>query len=216
MQRLRLWTAGLVAQIDSIVGRIENHEAVASSTLRAAARAAARARVQLARVGRDGVALRQRLEEARENEARWRDRAIRLVANDEAQALECLRRRRAEERAVASLGERLREHEHAERALAADVAAVEERLRGLRERHHLLATRESRTTAVSNLPDLDSFEVFERWEMAVAEREITGGHGGEPRDAFAAEFERAEQESDLRAELEGLRFETVNHEEDSQ
>ena len=216
MQRLRLWTAGLVAQVDSIVGRIENHEAVAASTLRAAARAAARARVQLARVGRDGAALRQRLAEARESEARWRARAIQLSARDEAQALECLRRRRADERAVASLGERLREHERAERALAADVAAVEERLRGLRERHHLLATRESRAAAASSLPDLDSFEVFERWEMAVAEREITGGLGGEPPDPFAAELERAEQESELRAELDALRAETTVDEEDSQ
>ncbi len=215
MQRLRIWTSGLVAQVDAIVGRIENHEAVAASTLRAAARAAARARVRLARVSRDGEQLRQRLDAARTAESRWRERAAQLAERDEAQALECLRRRRAEERAVASLASRVREHERGERALAADVAAVEERLRGMRERHPLLATRESRADAASALPDLEAFEVFERWEMAVAEREITGGLGGEPPDAFAAELDRQEEESELRAELAALRAGAAANEEDA-
>lgn len=58
--------------------------------------------------------------------------------------------------------------------------------------------------------------MFERWEMAVAEREITGGVGGEPPDAFAAELDRAEEEAALRAELAALRSETSPQQEDPQ
>ena len=204
MTRIRLWTKTLVAQVDSIVGRIENHEAVAESALRAASRAAARAKVRLARVRRDGEALRERLEAARESEARWRDRAEGLAERDRDAALECLRRRRAAEREVATFERRLEAHGRTERALQADVAAVEDRLSGLRERHHVLATRESRAEAVSGVEDCEVGEVFERWELALAEREVYAGALAETPDAFEADLDRAEEDAALRAELEAL------------
>ena len=55
--------------------------------------------------------------------------------------------------------------------------------------------------------DLD--EVFERWEVRVAEAEIEGGLD-DPAvsvDAFADGFHDEEQDADLRAELERLRSE---------
>ena len=211
MQRIRLWSTGLVAQVDTLLGRLENHEAVAASTLRAATRAGARARVRLQRVQRDGQLLRERLDAARENTERWRTRAAELAGRDENAALECLRRRRASEREVRSLERRLEEHERTERSLSTDVAAVEERLSTLRERHHVLATRESRAEALVT-PEFDTQEVFDRWEMALAEREIVDGAGDVP-DAFEAELDRAEEESELRAELAALRdFETPREE----
>ncbi|MEM7408908.1 MAG: hypothetical protein AAF430_01570 [Myxococcota bacterium] len=204
MQRIRLWSTGLVAQVDTLLGRLENHEAVAASTLRAATRAGARARVRLQRVQRDGEALKQKREEAREAVERWQQRASELAGRDENAALECLRRRRASEREGRSLERRLEEHSRTERALASDVAAVEERLSTLRERHHVLATRESRADAMVVTPDVEMGEVFERWEMALAEREIADGHPDAP-DAFEAELDRNEEEAELRAELAALR-----------
>jgi len=204
MRRLRHWTTGVVAQLDGIVSRIENHEAVAESTLREARRAAARARVRLGLVRRDGDALRERLATARESEACWRERAARLAERDENAALECLRRRRAAQREVASLQARLAEHERAERGLADDVARVEERVQKLDARHHRLATRQSCADAVAVNPEPEVDEVFERWELHVAERELVRGDAP-PADAFASELDREEAEAALRAELEALR-----------
>ena len=204
MTRIRLWTQTLAAQVDSIVGRIENHEAVAESALRAAGRAAARAKVRLARVRRDGEALRERLDAARESEVRWRERAAGLAERDRDSALECLRRRRAAEREVASLERRVAEHGRTERALQSDVAAVEDRLSGMRERHHVLATRESRAVAVSGADEADAGEVFERWELALAEREVYAGSLVDAPDAFESELDREEEDAALRAELASL------------
>ena len=101
MQRIRLWTAGLLSRVDWMVTQVENHEALAQSAIRDVQRAAARAKVQLAKVRKDGRALRDQLAEAREAEATWRERAQRTASEDEERAVECLRRSKAASRRAA-------------------------------------------------------------------------------------------------------------------
>jgi hypothetical protein len=69
MHRLRVWTASLLSRVDWMVSQIENHEAVARSAIEDVRQAAARAKVQLARVRQDGEALRKRVAEQRQEEA---------------------------------------------------------------------------------------------------------------------------------------------------
>lgn len=211
MQRVRWWTAGLISRIDGIVSQVENHEAVAHSAIREVRQAAARARVQLARVKRDGEELRRRLHDEREAEASWRERARRVAAEDEARALECLRRAKRSARLAGELERRLAEHERAEGQLVRDVARVEERLGSLTERHNLLRTRQSRAEALAIARDAgaplcaQTSELFERWETQVTERELVGAcTADEGDDAFAAEFDAHEESEDLREELAEL------------
>jgi phage shock protein A len=211
MQRLRIWTASLLSRVDGMVTRIENHEALAESAVREVRRASARAAVQLRRVRRDGERLVARLAEARDEALAWRERARRTVG-DEDTALECLRRSRRCERLADELAGRVREHEAAERQLAADVSAVQERLEKLEAQRHVLVTRQSRATALAGVRDAGSpvgaevDDIFDRWEARIAENELAGGCF-DSGDALAERFDREEETEALRAELEALRRE---------
>jgi len=77
MARIKRWTHGFVASIDSMIVQVENHEALAGSALRDLEQGVARSKVQLLRVERDGRALKQAQSEEREAAERWRDRARR-------------------------------------------------------------------------------------------------------------------------------------------
>jgi phage shock protein A len=210
MQSIRLWTAALVSRVDGMVSRIENHEALAQSAIREVRQAAARASVQLRRVRRDGERQRQRLDELREAQATWRDRARRKADEDETTALECLRRSQQAARRAAALQARLRDHERIERQLARDVTAVEERLVRLDEQRHVLVTRQSRAEAMSALRDTsapvhtDLDDLFDRWEVRIAESELAGGCA-EDVDPLEGELDREEEQEELRTELEALR-----------
>ncbi|MDJ0865832.1 MAG: PspA/IM30 family protein [Myxococcota bacterium] len=212
MERFRSWTAGLISRVDWMVSQVENHEALAQSAIRDVRRAAARARVQLARVRADGE--RQRRERAEQHEAEhtWRERARAAAEQDETRALECLRRARRAQRRAAELERRVEEHERFEKQLAHDVATVEERLGVLETQRNLLRTRQSRAEALSTVRDGapvgDVDGLFERWETRVLEREFEGGCAAGADglgDAFEDEFEEAEEEQALREELDALR-----------
>ncbi len=212
MQRLKQWTTSLVSRVDWMVSQVENHEAVAKSAIRDVRRAAARARVQLARVRADGERLTRAEAEQRDAETAWRERARECADGDEARALECLRRARRAGRRREELARRREDHGRVERQLASDVAAVDERLKQLEERHNLLRTRESRAEAFATVRDAtelgtgDLGDLFERWETQVLEREYEGGCSSNPdHDPLEDEFLEQEEEGALRAELAALR-----------
>lgn len=208
MQTLRLFTASLVARIDGMAARIENHEALAASAIQDVRRASARARFELRRVRKDGDRLRARLGEAKEVEASWRDRARRKGAEDETAALECLRRSREASRRAGELVRRVEEHERVESELATDVGRIQERLSRLEEHRHVLSARQTRADAFATIEteEVDAADVeslFDRWDVKISEREISCGHD-EAGDAFEQGFSREEEETQLRAELDEL------------
>lgn len=212
MQTIRLWTHSLATRIDGMVSRIENHEALARSAIQEVRGAAARARVQLRRVRADGEQLRARIEEAREAEASWRERARRKASEDEAAAIECLRRSREAARRVGVLEARRIEHERLEAELTTDVGRIQERLTHLEEHKHVLAARESRAAALSGL-DVGEVgpgpieDLFDRWEVQISEREVSFGREDDA-DAFEHAFSKEEEEVSLHAELATLRAES--------
>src|SRR5215212_8934774 len=123
MAQIKRWTHGFVASIDSMIVQVENHEALATSALRDLEQGVARSKVQLMRVERDGRALKQALSEEREANQRWRERARR--EENEARALECLRRHKRSEARVGELTHNQAEHERIEQQLKRDVQTLE-------------------------------------------------------------------------------------------
>jgi len=210
MNAWRRWSVSLRGRLDEVVSQIENQGAVVDEAIRDVHRAAARARVQLRRVQRDGSALRQKIEQERKSATEWRERATRLATEDEKRAVECLRRAKRAERTLAELEGRRLEHERAEKALASDVRAIELRLGSLRERRNVMRTRQSRAEASSALRDPNDTivsldDVFDRWETRVTEMELVGGDDfADSRDAFEDDFVSEEEEDALREELRGL------------
>lgn len=211
MARFKRWTQDLVTSIDSMIVQVENHEAIATSTLRELEQGVARSRVQLMRVERDGQALRQALNDERDAAVRWRERAKR--EEQEPRALECLRRCKRAESRVAELGRNQAEHARVEQQLKRDIQTLERRLVELRQQRNTLRTRQSRAeafTVVQGRGDLENAEIgaiFERWETRVAETEVTSGCLVTTSDSFDEEFLDVEEAAALKLELRELKEE---------
>lgn len=209
MARLKRWTHGFVASIDSMIVQVENHEAQASSALRELEQGVARSKVQLSRVERDGRAMKQALEEEAEAATRWRERARR--EEQEARALECLRRHKRAETRARELKQSVEEHERIEQQLKLDVQKLERRLVELRQQRNTMRTRQSRAEAFGlaeaqgELKDSEIGLIFERWETRVAESEVRSGCLVSAVDSFDEEFLDAEEVAALKLELAELK-----------
>lgn len=209
--RLKRWTHGFVAGIDSMIVQVENHEALATSALKDLEQGVARSKVQLMRVERDGRALTQALSEEREAAVRWRARA--RGEEDETRALECLRRCKRAQARVADLTGNHAEHQRIEQALTRDVQTLERRLIELRRQRNTMRTRQLRAdafTAVQTNGELDGGEIgliFEHWETRVAESEVASGCLLASLDSFDEEFLDAEEAASLKLELQALKEE---------
>ena len=211
MARFKRWTHGVVASIDSLIVQVENHEAQVTSSLRELEQGVARSKVQLMRVERDGVAMRQALSEEREAAVRWRERAKR--EEQEARALECLRRFKRSNLRAKELEYNQTEHARVEQQLKRDILTLEQRLIELRQQRNTLRTRQSRAEAfnvVQGRGDLENGEIgamFERWETRIAETEVTSGCLSAVVDSFDEEFLDVEEAAALKLELRDLKEE---------
>lgn len=209
MKTIKRWTTGIFSRVDWAVSQIENQEALINSALKESREAVARAKVQMGRVRQDGNKLRRRLQTEEENVSRWRERAVKTAAIDEARALECLQRCKRAEHQRDQLRQRVAEHEQVESQLAGDVCGMEERLAELVEKRNLMRTRQSRAEALSNIQtgsietgsDVD--DIFDRWEIRVTEKELTSECGINS-DPLEESFADSESEAELREELQQL------------
>jgi len=210
MKVIKRLSATLNASIDSFVNRIEDHEAVVEKSLREIRQAAARTRVQLSRVNRDAEALQRRLDEARQDMTRWTERAKANVADEET-ALACLKRRKSCESRIGQLEQATINQTQARDRIQANLEQLEQRIESLSRKRNSMRSRASIAEAMRVVNQLDGHdtrnidEVFERWEVNLAEAEIELDPLVEPGDEFEADFVRAEERSALLAELAQLK-----------
>ena len=211
MARIKRWTQELLASIDGMIVQVENHEALATSTLRELERGVARSKVQLMRVERDGQVLRQALAEEREAATRWRERAKR--EEPQTRALECLRRCKRSEARVSQLLHDQAEHAIIEQQLERDIRTLERRVIELRQQRNTLRTRQSRAEAftiaqgASDAENAEIFAIFERWDMRVTETEVSSGCLVVTSDSFDEELLDAERTAALELELREIKEE---------
>ncbi len=209
MKVIKRWTSGIFSRVDWAVSQIENQEALINSTLRESREAVARAKVQLGRVQQDGKKLRQRYQDEELAVNRWRERAVQCAKADEQRAVECLRRAKGCEQQAKHLKQRVSEHNQVESQLIKDVRSMEEKLSELTEKRNLMRTRQSRAEALTNMQnsclntssELD--EIFDRWEVQVTEKELTGECGIDC-DPLEESFAVEEDDAELREELKQL------------
>lgn len=201
---------GIASRIDWMVGQIENHEGLVNGVIIETRQALAKAKVQLARVREDGTRLRDRLATEADARQKWRDRARQCCNEDEKRALECLKRSKLAERKMPELRARLEEHAHIEGRLVNDVNALEDNLSQLIEKRNLMRSRQTRAEALSSLHSTtatvsgDVSEIFDRWEMRVTAAEFEGGCDLAT-DSLESEFVTAEEEEELKNELDELK-----------
>ncbi|MBC2594552.1 PspA/IM30 family protein [Ruficoccus amylovorans] len=202
------WRITIGSGFESLITRVENHEALVAEAIREAQSAAAKAKVKLAHVRRDGERLRERARTLATETESWERRAQAQADDNRERALECLRRRNTTRRELDSTTAELARHEQTERALSADISKLEDHVAGLRRRKNELAARDFRARALSaTSPEEGTLlggidDIFERWELKLAESEIICEPA--PADDFADGFMAEEEKAELEAELDAL------------
>lgn len=199
-------SATLSARVDQAVTRVENHDAVVAAAIRNTQAGAARAKVRLVRVQKDGKALKKRLEELTEAEATWTDRAKRVGDTDKQRALECLRRRKLAQQQLERVKSSLEQHQLLETQVGETLRKIEHKLQEMKQQRNLMRSRESAANAMRLMTDIygeadgDIEETFDRWETLITESEFVTEQD-QPLDNFDQGFETQEESQELEAEL---------------
>lgn len=209
MSLFKRLSATLVSRIDKVVGEIENHDAVIQATLDEMRKKVAEAKVRLGQVRREEVRLKQQIQEQQQNAQQWRRRAVEAARNDEAKALECLRRNHHCQQQTDRLAEALAQYQQSSNQLARDIETSETRLSELKQKQTLMRARQSSSSArnatemhyddSSHLLD----DTFDRWEINITEAEMLLD-SELPLDPIEREFSEREQQDELRHELATL------------
>ena len=209
MSLIRRISATLTSSVDRAVSKVENHDAIVNAALRDTQRAAARARVRLERVRKDGLALKNRYESLQNAESRWTERAKNVAASDEAKALECLRRRRECATRICNLRDSIEKHDELEARIAEQVKKIEARIGEVSHQRNMMRSRQSVAEAMRAIHNIEGVsygeieDTFDRWEINLGETEILLG-ANTPSDPLDSAFLAEEDNEALRAELDAL------------
>ena len=206
MSLIRRISATLTSSVDRAVAKVENHDAIVNAALRDTQQAAARSRVRLERVRKDGCALKTRYQSLKNAESRWTERARSIASSDEAKAFECLRRRKDCEAQIRNLAESIEKHEELESRIAEQVKKIEARISEVSHQRNMMRSRQSVAEAMRTIHNIEGVsygeveETFDRWEINLGETEILMGASTSV-DRLDSEFLAEEDTDALRAEL---------------
>ena len=209
MSLIRRISATLTSSVDRAVSKVENHDAIVNAALRDTQQTAARSRVRLERVRKDGRALKTRYRSLEDAHSRWTLRATSVASSDESKALECLRRRKDCEAQMRNLQESIEKHEELEDRIAEQVKKIEARISEVSHQRNMMRSRQSVAEAMRTIHNIEGVsygeieETFDRWEINLGETEILMG-ASSPVDRLDSEFLAEEDTEALRAELQLL------------
>jgi phage shock protein A len=209
MSLIRRISTSITSSVDRAVSKVENHDAIINSALRDTQQAAARSRVRLERVRKDGHALKTRHGNLNLAVSRWTDRAKNIAATDESKALECLRRRKDCELQLSNLQESIEKHDELEERIGEQVKKIEARIGEVAQQRNMMRSRESVAAAMRTINNIEGVsygeieDTFDRWEINLGETEILMG-SATTTDSLDAAFLAEEDTAELRAELSEL------------
>ena len=209
MNLIRRISTSITSSVDRAVSKVENHDAIINVALRDTQQAAARSRVRLERVRKDGHNLRTRRANLEQAIVRWAERARGVASEDEAKALECLRRRKDCEAQLENLKESIEKHDELEARVSEQVKKIEARIREVSQQRNMMRSRQSVADAMRTINNIEGVsygdieDTFDRWEINLGETEVLLGSMSS-RDPLESEFLAEEDTAELRAELEEL------------
>ena len=209
MSLIRRISTSITSSVDRAVSKVENHDAIINAALRDTQQAAARSRVRLERVRKDGHSLKTRHANLLLAISRWTERAKSIGAADEAKALECLRRRKDCEMQLQNLELSIEKHEELESRIAEQVKKIEVRIGEVAQQRNMMRSRQSVAEAMRTINNIEGVsygeieDTFDRWEINLGETEILMG-ANSPSDPLDTAFLAEEDMAELRAELSVL------------
>ena len=209
MNMLKRISATITSSVDKAVTKVENHDAIINAALQETQQAAARSRVRLARVQKDGNSLTTRRDNLTAAVRTWTARAKSVARTDEQKALECLRRKRDCESQLKNLEQAIANHNDLETRVSENLQKIEARISEVSHQRNMMRSRQSVAEAnriVSKIEGVSYGEIedtFDRWEINLGETEIMHGSNSVS-DVLENDFLAAEDSAELKAELEML------------
>jgi len=209
MSFIRRISTSITSSVDRAVSKVENHDAIINAALRDTQQAAARSRVRLERVKKDGHNLKTRHANLKQAVGRWTERARKVAAEDESKALECLRRRKDCETQLRNLEESVEKHDELEARIADQVKKIEARIGEVAQQRNMMRSRQSVAEAMRTINNIEGVsygeieDTFDRWEINLGETEILMGATTNT-DPLDSSFLAEEDTAELKAELEEL------------
>ena len=209
MSLIRRISTSITSSVDRAVSKVENHDAIINAALRDTQQAAARSRVRLERVRKDGRGLKSRYSELQVAASRWTERARSLGTTDEAKALECLRRRKDCEIQIKNLQDSIEKHDELDGRIAEQVKKIEARIGEVSQQRNMMRSRQSVAEAMRTINNIEGVsygeieDTFDRWEINLGETEILMG-AATTADPLETAFLAEEDTAELRAELSVL------------
>jgi len=209
MGLIRRISTSISSTVDRAVSKVENHDAIINAALRDTQAAAARSRVRLERVRKDGNSLRTRRSNLELAVTRWTERARSTAKNEEAKALECLRRKKECEASLVNLEASISKHDELESRIGEQVKKIDARIGEVAQQRNMMRSRQSVAEAMRTINDIEGVsygeieDTFDRWEINLGETEILTAVGS-PSDPLDSAFMAEEEAAELRAELTEL------------
>ena len=206
MRLLHRISSTISAKVDQAITRVENHDAIIQAAIKRTQSNAATARVRMARVKKDGDALRNKRESLNQAVEDWTRRAREVAEDDKTTALECVRRLRLVKAQLAQVTQSLGQHSELEKQVERTLHDLHDRLAEMNQQRNMLRSRESVADALRVINELDGVgnhdieDTFERWEVMITEVEFDGTLPAQVDDLekrFIHEEDRAELEADL-------------------
>jgi phage shock protein A len=139
----------------------------------------------------------------------WEERAVTAAKEDEAKTLECIKRRNQSRGQKEQAAAMLARHDEIEREVGVTVARIEERITTLTQQRNALRSRHSAADAlrvINRIEDTSAHgieDIFDRWEMLIAETEYASGDTRHS-DSFEAAYTQQESDASLKADLDAL------------
>jgi len=207
MNSLKRIFVSLKGQIDHVADEFENHEALAGAAIQDLQAIASKTRLHLHRVSKMSEQYQQQLSEQQEQAHLWSERAVKVRAEDEQKALQCVKRLRLAQQHMNLLEQQYQQSTAQEAKVRDDLNTISEQLLVLKNKKEILAARQNRVGIQrehqgDSMQDVQS--VFERWEGAVVSTEYEMPDAIVDTDNFANEFEQEEDELALKMMLDEL------------
>ena len=209
MSLIRRISTSITSSVDRAVSKVENHDAIINAALRDTQQAAARSRVRLERVRKDGHSLKTRHANLQLAVARWTERAKSVAADDETKALQCLRRRKDCDLQLRHLEVSILKHDELEARIEEQVKKIEARIGEVSQQRNMMRSRQSVAEAMRTINNIEGVsygeveDTFDRWEINLGETEVLMGAGANT-DSLDTAFLAEEDSVELRAELSEL------------
>jgi phage shock protein A len=199
----------LKAQLDGVAEDFENHEAVAGVAINELEAYQGKTRIHQHRLQQMIDQFEAKLAGLNKEAETWSVRAVKLKHQDEAKALECVKRMLQVRQQIKVLEPELTKAREQFGQCQKDLTEIQAQLHALHTQKEVLSARQNRIQLQSSFhvdhlnPATGAQAVFRRWEQSVVGAELTG-----PippiKDNFADEFTQEESALELKVLLEEL------------